>query len=261
MADYAWAADGVRAGRMLLSARDGLITRLVVTFERRPLLRPSDRGGRAGRRAALAALLPRHVRGPRDVAESGGPLQAGPAGDVPLEPGRRRRVSDLASRCPGRVRVRRRALGRAAARWATSSSFAPRAVRASGTWWSRSSSPATAGDWEIGFQGNNRGARSSGAASSPLRSERTGGRSGAPCPTSRTSRTTTSSCSRSPEHRLMFTNSAHLYDAVYSFKDYARRVGATPRADRGALARRRRPCSTWPVAPASISSSCARGTR
>ena len=35
MADYAWAADGARAGRMLLSARDGLITRLVVTFERR----------------------------------------------------------------------------------------------------------------------------------------------------------------------------------------------------------------------------------
>ena len=33
VADYAWAADGVRAGRMLLTARDGLITRLVVTFE------------------------------------------------------------------------------------------------------------------------------------------------------------------------------------------------------------------------------------
>jgi hypothetical protein len=31
--DYAWATEGVRAGRMLLSARDGLITRLVVTFE------------------------------------------------------------------------------------------------------------------------------------------------------------------------------------------------------------------------------------
>ena len=39
VADYAWAADGVRAGRMLLSARDGRITRLVVTFEP-PLLRP-----------------------------------------------------------------------------------------------------------------------------------------------------------------------------------------------------------------------------
>jgi steroid delta-isomerase len=33
VADYAWAAEGVRAGRMLLSARDGLIMRLVVTFE------------------------------------------------------------------------------------------------------------------------------------------------------------------------------------------------------------------------------------
>ncbi len=33
VADYAWAGDGRRAGRMLLSARDGLITRLVVTFE------------------------------------------------------------------------------------------------------------------------------------------------------------------------------------------------------------------------------------
>ena len=38
--------------------------------------------------------------------------------------------------------------------------------------------------------------------------------------------------------RLMFTNSAHFYDAVYSFKDYAGRVGATSCADRGALARR-----------------------
>ena len=34
-------SDGVRAGRMLLSARDGLITRLVVTFESpSSLLRP-----------------------------------------------------------------------------------------------------------------------------------------------------------------------------------------------------------------------------
>jgi len=41
VADYAWAADGVRAGRMLLSARDGLINRLVVTFESpSSLLRP-----------------------------------------------------------------------------------------------------------------------------------------------------------------------------------------------------------------------------
>ena len=41
VADYAWAADGVRAGRMLLSARDGLVTRLVVTFEQATtLLRP-----------------------------------------------------------------------------------------------------------------------------------------------------------------------------------------------------------------------------
>lgn len=33
VSDYAWSADGVRAGRMLLTARDGLIERLVVTFE------------------------------------------------------------------------------------------------------------------------------------------------------------------------------------------------------------------------------------
>jgi len=33
VADYAWAGDGGRAGRMLLSARDGAITKLVVTFE------------------------------------------------------------------------------------------------------------------------------------------------------------------------------------------------------------------------------------
>jgi steroid Delta-isomerase len=32
-ADYAWAAEGTRAGRLILTARDGEITRLVVTFE------------------------------------------------------------------------------------------------------------------------------------------------------------------------------------------------------------------------------------
>jgi len=32
-ADYAWSVNGVRAGRMLLTERDGLIARLVVTFE------------------------------------------------------------------------------------------------------------------------------------------------------------------------------------------------------------------------------------
>jgi hypothetical protein len=31
--DYAWAAEGQRAGRMILTARDGSIARLVVTFE------------------------------------------------------------------------------------------------------------------------------------------------------------------------------------------------------------------------------------
>jgi steroid Delta-isomerase len=31
--DYAWAADGNRAGRMILTARDGQFIRLVVTFE------------------------------------------------------------------------------------------------------------------------------------------------------------------------------------------------------------------------------------
>lgn len=31
--DYAWAAEGSRAGRMILTARDGEIARLVVTFE------------------------------------------------------------------------------------------------------------------------------------------------------------------------------------------------------------------------------------
>ncbi len=31
--DYAWSADGARAGRMLLTPRDGMIERLVVTFE------------------------------------------------------------------------------------------------------------------------------------------------------------------------------------------------------------------------------------
>jgi hypothetical protein len=33
VADYAWAADGRRAGRMILTSRDGVIARLVVTFE------------------------------------------------------------------------------------------------------------------------------------------------------------------------------------------------------------------------------------
>jgi len=31
--DYAWAAEGRRAGRMILTARDGQIARLVVTFD------------------------------------------------------------------------------------------------------------------------------------------------------------------------------------------------------------------------------------
>ena len=31
--DYAWAAEGTPAGRMILTARDGEIARLVVTFE------------------------------------------------------------------------------------------------------------------------------------------------------------------------------------------------------------------------------------
>ena len=32
-ADYAWKSEGTRAGRMMLTAREGQITRLVVTFE------------------------------------------------------------------------------------------------------------------------------------------------------------------------------------------------------------------------------------
>lgn len=31
--DYAWAADGRRAGRMIIAARDGAIARLIITFE------------------------------------------------------------------------------------------------------------------------------------------------------------------------------------------------------------------------------------
>jgi hypothetical protein len=34
--DYAWANDAARAGRMILTIDRGLITRLVVTFERHP---------------------------------------------------------------------------------------------------------------------------------------------------------------------------------------------------------------------------------
>ena len=33
VADYGWAAEGTRAGRMLLTPRDGAVARLVVTFE------------------------------------------------------------------------------------------------------------------------------------------------------------------------------------------------------------------------------------
>ena len=33
VADYAWARKGTRAGRMILTPRDGAIARLVVTFE------------------------------------------------------------------------------------------------------------------------------------------------------------------------------------------------------------------------------------
>jgi steroid Delta-isomerase len=33
VSDYAWANEGRRAGRMILTGRDGLIARLVVTFD------------------------------------------------------------------------------------------------------------------------------------------------------------------------------------------------------------------------------------
>jgi hypothetical protein len=33
VADYAWAREGTRAGRMIVTPRDGAIARLVVTFE------------------------------------------------------------------------------------------------------------------------------------------------------------------------------------------------------------------------------------
>jgi steroid Delta-isomerase len=33
VSDYAWVADGNRAGRLILTARDGQVSRLVVTFE------------------------------------------------------------------------------------------------------------------------------------------------------------------------------------------------------------------------------------
>jgi steroid Delta-isomerase len=33
VADYAWAREGTRAGRMIVTERDGAIARLVVTFE------------------------------------------------------------------------------------------------------------------------------------------------------------------------------------------------------------------------------------
>ena len=33
VADYAWAAEGTRAGRMLVTVEDGAIARLTVTFE------------------------------------------------------------------------------------------------------------------------------------------------------------------------------------------------------------------------------------
>jgi hypothetical protein len=40
VADYAWAGDGRRAGRLLLEARDGEITHLTVTFEKPPSQSP-----------------------------------------------------------------------------------------------------------------------------------------------------------------------------------------------------------------------------
>ena len=114
VADYAWAADGVRAGRMLLSARDGLITRLVVTFEP-PLLRPlTDADVPVVERLwQLYSHDMSEVRGTLPNQE--GLYKPGRLATYLSEPGRRRRLSDLAPRRAGRVRVRRRALGRAAA--------------------------------------------------------------------------------------------------------------------------------------------------
>ena len=89
-----------------------------------------------------------------------------------------------------------------------------------------------------GSRGTTAASRSSGAGSRPLPWGRTGRRSGGPCRTSRTSPTTISSCSRSTEaapdvHEL----GAHLRRRLL-VQGLRGRVGAHPRADRGALARR-----------------------
>ena len=77
------------------------------------------------------------------------------------------------------------------------------------------------GRWEIGFQGNNRGVPEfwrrvvAAAVGTDWAEERR------PVPDKPHIADDPSSCSRSTGPRLMFSNSAHVYDAVYSFKDYA----------------------------------------
>ena len=156
VADYAWAADGVRAGRMLLSARDGLITRLVVTFEHRPLLRPLTD-------ADVPVVERLWQLYSHDMSEVRGTL---PNQEGVYKPGRLATYLVEPDDVDGYLIWHREApagfafvsgVRASCGTWATSSSFAPRAVRASGTRWSRSSSPATR---RLGDRvpGNNRGA-------------------------------------------------------------------------------------------------------
>jgi predicted acetyltransferase len=158
VADYAWAVDGVRAGRMVLSARDGLVTRLVVTFEPAPQrLRPlteadvpvverlwqlyshdmSEIRGTLPNQEGLyrPGRLATYLRNPDDVdgyliwhreAPAGFAFVFGPSGEL-------RKMGDFfVVRAARRQGVGNEVVGQLFARYR--------------------------GPWEIGFQGNNRGA-------------------------------------------------------------------------------------------------------
>ena len=167
MADYAWATDGLRAGRMLLSTSGGLISRLVVTFE------PDEATSRPSRTSTrLRALSEGDVPiverlwqlYSHDMSEVRGTL---PNAEGLYKPGRLATYLDSADDVDGDPILKDEApagfafVGGLSGELLTMGDFfVVRAVRRHGV-----GSDVVEelfgryrGRWEIGFQGNNRGA-------------------------------------------------------------------------------------------------------
>lgn len=159
VADYAWAAEGVRAGRMLLRARDGLITRLVVTFE--PLAAPLLRRLTEADVPVVERLWQLYSH---DMSEIRGTL---PNAEGLYKPGRLATFLDSPDDVDGyAIWIREQPAGFAfiaglAGELTTMGDFfVVRAVRRQrvGNDIVRELFARYRGAWEIGFQGHNRGA-------------------------------------------------------------------------------------------------------